>query len=242
MAMVFFILALALVLIGLSNKEKAGLCDARAESLVANVRSQVVNVVSAPIEDEIKVIPLERVLSTGSADFERYNLTVTWRELNPPRPEKSSALGTYKQELSIVAKTLSGACGSGYSLSVSDFNVHFIGNPPLNPTAAPHGMVVLTSEPSKKYGESGTGNANPSLYLIIVKCSTKVWPYSKHLFIDDCRETDPTKCASFSYTPIDKCCGWNPAHPEDPTDKTITPVCDQVSILGVPPGLMIEQR
>ena len=198
MAMVFFILALALVLVGLSAKEKSGLCEARAESLVQNVRSQVIGVVSAPIEDERKVIPLERVLSTGSEDFQRYNLTVTWRKI-----QDSSGV---KQTLIFEAKAASASCDSGSSLLVpsgsSGYRIHFKGPNIKTKTASQGAMVELTSEPSKLYGSS------PSLYLIVLKCSTKSWPLNKHLFIEDCQNENPATCWNFDTDVISKCCGW----------------------------------
>jgi hypothetical protein len=190
MAMVFFILALALVLIGLSNKEKSGLCTARADSVVQNVRSQVVGVVNAPIEDELKVIPLERVLATGSEDFQRYNLTVTWRKDR-----------TGKQTLVFEANAVSKQCSAGSSMAVSGVQVH------LAPAVQKNSAFVLTSEPSKKYGETPP----PSLYLIVLKCAKKEWPSTKHLFVEDCWRELPSECLSFdsqSSQVIKNCCGW----------------------------------
>ncbi|MFH0973371.1 MAG: hypothetical protein V1817_01110 [Candidatus Micrarchaeota archaeon] len=206
MAMVFFILALALVLVGLSAKEKSGLCEALAESLVQNVRSQVVGVVSAPIEDERKVIPLERVLSTGREDFQRYNLTVTWRE------KGTRGTQDYQQTLVIEAKAASTNCDSGSSLLVpSDYKIHFKGSPQnikITPRTTSQGAVVeLTAEPSKLYG------ASPSLYLIILKCSTKSWTFEKHLFIEDCKNENPATCWNFETDVIAKCCGWGNRDP-----------------------------
>ncbi len=207
MAMVFFILALALVLVGLSAKEKSGLCEARAESLVQNVRSQVVGVVSAPIEDERKVIPLERVLSTGSEDFQRYNLTVTWR--------KTQDSGGIKQTLILEAKAVSASCSSGSSLlipygsssspSSSGYRVHFIGSNKNRRQTSPSAISVdMTVEPSKKYGET----TPPSYYLVVLKCSTKAWPFEKHLYVEDCTRENPADCVNFDSTEIDNCCGW----------------------------------
>lgn len=190
MAMIFFILALALVLVGLSAKEKAGLCEARANGVVQNIRSQVVGIVSAPIEDERKIIPLERVLATGSEDFQQYNLTITWRNT------------TDGQSLAFEALAASKKCRSGSFLLLPDYVVHFVSEP----KQASGGAWVMTAEPSKRYG----GKTPPSLYIIVLKCSTKEWPFEKHLFLEVCGNNEPNTCLlDFNKADIDKCCGWS---------------------------------
>ncbi len=217
LAMVFFILALALVLTGLSSREKTGLCEARADGVVQSVRSQVSGIVSSPIEDEIKIIPLERVLATGSEDFERYNLSVTWRE-NAASGGTGGAAGV--QTLTFEAVAASRNCRSGSFIAVpSDFKVHFNPDPADKTTS----RATLVSQPSKKYSDAEL----PSLYLVVLKCSTKGWPPEKHLFIEDCKNSNPGSCSNFDSDEIAKCCGWTHkiTDPSDPTKTVVQAVC-----------------
>ncbi len=186
-AMIFFILALALILLGYSGAEKTNLCVTRAQGLASAIRSNIANVLTAPVEDERKVIPLERVLSIGQSDYVKYGIKITNRM---PGGDQPNSL--------IIEVVPTGAkdCNGGGNVAY-----------PKEATIVFMGGGDKDTLPLDPYG--GIAGAGRSWYLIVLKCKTKYWQEGgpkEYIYLQDCPYQDPKGCIDF--TQVDKCCGW----------------------------------
>ncbi len=185
-AMIFFILALALVLLGYSGIEKKNLCVTRAQGLANAIRSSIANVLTAPVEDERKVIPLERVLSIGESDYVKYAIKIT------------NLVGQSDQPNSLVIEVLpTGAkdCNGGGNVAYpKEAKIVFGGSKAADKEA-------LEFDP---YGK--VEGVDRSWYLVILKCKTKYWPSEEYVYLENCKNQDPSKCINFES--VQKCCGW----------------------------------
>lgn len=184
-AMVFFILALAVILLGIANSEKEGLCSGRAQALASGIRADLVNVLSSPMEDERKVISLERVLSIGKEDFARYEINITSH--NPTSSSPSLIID--------VAPLNSKECRGGSSLGYErDVTINLKGGQ-ISQSTAGEALTLTPSSPDSQ-----------SYYLVLIKCRTKEWPPDRNLFIEDCKRSNPDECYTFASFPEE--CGW----------------------------------
>ncbi|PIO06168.1 hypothetical protein COT29_02415 [Candidatus Micrarchaeota archaeon CG08_land_8_20_14_0_20_59_11] len=184
-AMIFFIGALALILLGMSSREQSGLCDEQAGRVTSSVSGALVQVLSSPIEDERKVYPFETSLSVGRSDFELYTVNITKHTVGDAR--------------SIVIDVLprSPTCKASGSIGIdSDVVVHFSGPRRYDTPEGP----CLTLEPSSA--------KQRSYYLVVIKCSTKRWPAEQHVYLDDCTFNNPAECITLETESIAACCGW----------------------------------
>lgn len=198
-AMIFFILALAFVLTSYSGKEKASLCQGVAQATANGMRSAIVNVMSSPVEDERKVIPLESKLSVGKEDFEAYEINVTDHDYG----------GGKKALIIEVLPTTAKNCFGGANVPYeSIWNIRF----GAGGTRDERGEPRLRLLPSARTGKT--------LYLVLIKCGTKAWPPAKYLFMEACPNPNPNTCMNFSS--VEQCCGWDwgggsqPNCPENP--------------------------
>lgn len=202
-AMIFFILALALIITNFSQREQNGLCTFRAQELAKKISSSVEQVISSPVADERRVLSLDRALATSSG-YERYSITLL---------DHVSDATAGKKSLIVLVNSSGSNCnggdyvpynyndGSSYG-SNTGFITHIQGKQ--------HTLSgdVLTLHPSSLDTTSD--------FLVIIKCETKQWPYKKHLIISDCQAapTGEDKCISLNSadpsnpSEIDKCCGW----------------------------------
>lgn len=194
-AMIFFILALSLVLLGYSGMEKKTLCRTRADSLTSTIGSSFANVLTAPVEDERKVIPLERVLSIGESDYIKYKINITSRKADATQPNQPNSL--------IVEVLPTGVkdCNSGGNVAYpQDTKLKFV-SPPVTDS---QGNEVLEIDP---YG--GSGGADRSWYLVIIKCTKKTWPTEQYVYIENCKSGTLSACA-LTFDSVAGCCGWAP--------------------------------
>jgi len=194
-AMIFFILALALVLLGYSGVEKKNLCVTRAQGLASAIRSSIANVLTAPVEDERKVIPLERVLSIGESDYVKYKIKITNLQASG-----GSQSGTSQSNQLVIEVLPTGAkeCNGGGNVPYpQDTTLKFFSQT----TKDPKGNEVLEVDP---YG--GIVGADRSWYLVILKCKKKYLPPEEYIYLEDCKNQDPNTCLKFES--VEKCCGW----------------------------------
>ncbi|OIO28036.1 hypothetical protein COX86_02700 [Candidatus Micrarchaeota archaeon CG_4_10_14_0_2_um_filter_60_11] len=190
-AMIFFIIALSMVLLSLSDAEKGGLCRTQAARIGEGVRGAITQVVNSPVEDERKVYSLESVLSTGKADFERYSLMFTHH-----------AYGDGKHEIRVTLSSQSTDCvyerAAPFKAYEQDENNGFrlfLQGATYNPEN--HSILLEPSKPGDR-----------SRYAVIVKCREKSYPYHQYLFLEDCRKDDPNECLSLNSGLPLACCGW----------------------------------
>ncbi|NYZ77902.1 hypothetical protein H0N96_00690 [Candidatus Micrarchaeota archaeon] len=188
-AMIFFILALALILLGYSGAEKTTLCVTRAQGLASAIRSNIANVLTAPVEDERKVIPLERVLSIGQSDYVKYGITITNRI---PGGDQPNSL--------IIEVVPTGAkdCNGGGNVAY-----------PKEATLVYGGFPAGDKEKLELDPYGGIAGAERSWYLVILKCKTKYWQEGgpkEYIYLDNCRDSQLIGCIDFAQ--VEKCCGW----------------------------------
>jgi len=191
-AMIFFILALALVLLGYSGVEKKNLCVTRAQGLASAIRSSIANVLTAPVEDERKVIPLERVLSIGESDYVKYKIKITNLQASG-----GSQSGTSQSNQLVIEVLPTGAkeCNGGG-------NVPY----PTGTTMVFGGTAAENKEELELDPYGGIGGVDRSWYLVILKCKTKYWPPKEYIYLEDCKNQNPNTCLDFES--VEKCCGW----------------------------------
>src|SRR5512135_1345415 len=79
MAMLFFIAALAGILLVFGSYQQTGLCNEEARSISDRVASGLSQVINSPVEDERRVIQLEPSLALGDGNRARYTLNLTRR-------------------------------------------------------------------------------------------------------------------------------------------------------------------
>jgi len=189
-AMIFFIGALALILLSMSSHEQSGLCDEQAQRVENSISGSLTQVLSSPIEDERKVYPFESSLSVGRADFELYSVNIT--------KHVSGDASTFV--IDVLPK--SPTCKAAGSIGIdSDVVVHFSGPRRYGTAEGPR----LTLEPSSA--------KQRSYYLVVIKCSEKKWPAGKHIYLEDCIANNPAECITLETESIAACCGWTQPSP-----------------------------
>lgn len=188
-AMIFFIMALAALLMSFVDIEREGLCNSQAARVTEAVSGALIQVINSPVEDERKVLPLESALSTGKSEFERYEIKIIDHE---------SSTGDH--EFRVEVDAANPQCGMGKAIPYdAGIILHFAGKNPIDDEGNPlEGILV---EPSN--------SKSRSRYIIIIKCSEKNYPSRKYLFIEDCKQDDPMECLSLDSGQVDALCGWS---------------------------------
>ncbi|OIO23929.1 hypothetical protein AUJ65_02655 [Candidatus Micrarchaeota archaeon CG1_02_51_15] len=196
-AMIFFIVSLAALMMGLSNREKAQLCSAQSSELASSIASQVNQVLTSPVEDERKVFPLTASLASGKEEYSRYQIKLT----NKP-PVEGSTRGYILIEVRPLATT---ECRTTVPVY---YDADLLGGITLAGAGGDDGPLVdemgesIIFQPSTRSGE-------PSWFLTILKCKPKHVEFKTQLWIEDCRHENPAQCTNFIDPVIDGCCGWN---------------------------------
>ncbi|HIH20748.1 TPA: hypothetical protein HA244_05770 [Candidatus Micrarchaeota archaeon] len=204
-AMVFFIMALAAIMLMFSNREQRGLCTTQAELNAQQIASSINQVLTSPSEDERLVIPIVAALSVGERDRARYTVTITKRP-----SQKIFSIG-----VSTESKDCSGFQSVGYG-QMEEGNIFFQSR--LN---TPAHVVIETFG-----GESlDMLKLTPSLptdrtsYLIVLKCKHKTFNGAEYLYLQNCNyappgetSVSPEQCLKLDNADIDKpeACGFPP--------------------------------
>ncbi len=174
MAMLFFIVGLALLITTFGNRQRAITCSDQADFTARALAGVINNVINSPVEDERKILALEASLSLGKTDFERYEVNVT-------KIVTESAGVVETGFFSILVKPAAVGCSGGASVPFEKFSVRLIGPGKAGDT--------LLFEPSKREG---------SRFLVVLKCKQKTYPPENFLFIEDCRQEEGGKCIGFT--------------------------------------------
>ncbi len=210
-AMVFFIMALATVVLLFSNTEQKGLCQTQAELTASQIASSVNQVLTSPAEEERKVIPLVAALSVGDKDRERYTVNITNRS-----DAYGLVIGVYATEASCRAfQTV------GYT---KDTGVIFQASKKLSGGNDPHQLTERFS--SSSFNLLQLTPSNPSdrtSYLVLIKCQSKsldpvTFKPKKFLYLQNCNfappdtGVDPNSCLTLETSSINdpSACGFNP--------------------------------
>lgn len=173
-AMVFFIMALAVIMLMFSHNEQKGLCQTQADLTAVQIASSITQVLTSPAEDERKVIPLIAALSVGENDQARYTVSIIKRESS--------------KEIIVGVTTESKDCRSYQSVGYGNAEVQF-----QNSKWIPPGL----SDPHQTTEAFGTQNfpalaltpsdvRDRSSYLVVIRCQEKKFNPTKYLYFQNC--------------------------------------------------------
>lgn len=172
-AMIFFIGALALILFAVADIEKEGLCNVSAQRTNKNIANSLIQMLSSPVEDERRIIPLESSLSIGSEDLAKYEINITEYENE----------GKGIRELRIETTVKTRDCGSKTRVPIKLENLEII---LIDGDDAP----AFTLNPSKK--------GDRSKFLVVIKCRDKINGSKHSLLLQDCKHDNPAECMQFN--------------------------------------------
>lgn len=211
-AMVFFIMALSLVLLLFSNTEQKGLCRTQAELTARQIASSVNQVLTSPAEDERKVIPLIAALSVGQQDRSKYTVNITQRT-----DSNYFVIGVYANE-----KDCSAFQSVGYG---SDANVVIQNSRKFTQPNDPHKLKEYFGSASYDVLQLTPSNpADRTSYLILLKCQSKTldpvtFKPKKYLYLQNCNflspgetSVNPDLCLNLKSdpnNPVDVTCGFS---------------------------------
>lgn len=179
-AIVFFIIALSLVMLNFANAERDNLCSTQARVMALSVASSFDNLFNSPVEDERKVMPLEMALSVGRDNLARYSIIL----LNK---QKSGGGGNI-----VITVNTSAGC-VGVASSSYGAKIRFNGLPADKP--------VLINPSQGDY-------VDLAKYLILMKCKPKFIGMDNYVFVEACKNENPDTCQRLDTGGIEKCCGW----------------------------------
>jgi len=201
MAMLFFIIALCLIIMSFAGREKQALCINRAQAVATGLGSAIAQVVNSPLEDERIVYPLEAVLTVGKADYERYLINITIHDDDPQNPF-----------FVIDVATTSPGCSSGTRVGYPPaLTIAFI-PPEIDIPVGAETFKGRTLTPSKP-DPPLEPETQRSRYVTIVRCQSKKWTPggpTRKLFIQDCKHANPAECLNFYDDPsgAKEACEW----------------------------------
>jgi len=198
-AMLFFIFALAAILLQMSVVQQSSACETQAGDAASGITAKISQVIFSPSEDERQTYSLEGALPVGSSGV-RYAINITYRVL--ASANNNAGLYISLGSLSQVS------CNAGTNIGLGEpdkYNVIFV---------SPNGMQKAEQGSTLRFTPSeGTENLKKSRYVIILKCAQKSPGGKKYLFIQDCHQEAVTDCneLNFDSATVKTCCGWDPA-------------------------------
>ena len=194
-AMLFFIIALAAIMLSMSNIQKNASCSNQAQNSVDSIGAKISQLLYSPSEDERQAYSFTTILPLGEGGA-KYTLNMTFRE------RESNA-----SYLSLEIASPSAGCNAGTIVAVG------------NQTST---EVILFSRPGMNFAKQNDfylfepsllDYASRSKYMVLVKCTQKRPGGKKLIFIEDCKEDDYSKCSMLNFDKagnvIDMCCGWD---------------------------------
>ncbi len=183
-AMLFFIISLALIAVNISNTEKSALCGEQALATGRIIASNINQVLTAPVEDARVVYKFEPTIPVSKEKYgERYEVWLATRETSGN-----------KAQLSIVVNPLSDEkCRRRTSLFYDNLKVSTlfyssaVQIPPRIDVSPGESVVMLT--PSDKNIDKRTR------FLVIVKCREKTPGGNTVIYFDDCKQDNSNACS-----------------------------------------------
>jgi hypothetical protein len=197
--MLFFIFALAGILLQMSVMQKQGACDTQAFNSVNTLTSKLSQVLFSPSEDEKQTYSLPPAIETGGGNV-LYQLNITYSE-KTTEGVSNGRLFFYINPLSEID------CSSGTNIALGDtskFILAFVNQYGEVNKAVPDEPFVLTPSGS-------IDGLKRSRYIIILKCSEKSPNGINYIFIQDCHKESITECTELNFNSgmIKACCGWS---------------------------------
>ncbi|MCX6767546.1 MAG: hypothetical protein NTY90_02330 [Candidatus Micrarchaeota archaeon] len=194
MAMLFFIIALALFATTLGNIQRTSMCSNQAYSVAQAVGGVINNVINSPMEDERKIFALESSLSIGKTDFQRYainilKVTESGGIGNPETGFFSILVRPFSEETAAKFDCTTNECCGRSNVPFENFIVDMHSNAGSARNPGTQTGEVLVAEPSNPQGRSR--------FLVVIKCKTKQIPTQNYLVIEDCTREIGTDCLNF---------------------------------------------
>ena len=206
MAMLFFIAALAGILLVFGGLQKSGLCNEEALAISNRVASGLSQVINSPVEDERRIIQLQPALAIGDSRSSRYSLNIS-RRATPDRPDTNAMVIS-------VSSEVDRACSFGVQVTYNktwdnpiDKRIYFFSplpNPPRQ-FGGPNPPETIVMMPAP---------LNPAVqgprttFIAIVKCTQKTTARKKFIFIQDCTQQNAENCISFTSAQTKDTCGF----------------------------------
>ncbi len=198
MAMLFFITALAGVLLVFGGLQQTGLCNEEARAISDRVASGLTQVINSPVEDERRIVQLEPALAIGDGRSARYTLNIT-RRLVGGQPFNALRISAFSDA--------DRSCNSGVQVTYNkawdnadDKRLFFIPSAsgsvlPRYYASPPNEFETMMLRPSVL---NPTLHGKRSTFVAIVKCTQKRVGQKTFVFIQDCTQQDARLCIGFS--------------------------------------------
>lgn len=192
MAMIFFIGALALILLVFGGFTRTGLCASSAESASNRIAAAINQIINSPLEDERRVVPVEPALAIGESKNARYTITITNRVLaDSSRPFNQLLISTQSQ----LDKGCKAGVAVAYPKQLQQNNRLFLLSPRTVNAPSSEFRQAITLKPSILSNEEDF--ILRTKYVVVMKCTSKTVALEKYLFIQDCTEDSPESCIRF---------------------------------------------
>ncbi|MFH1247210.1 MAG: hypothetical protein V1644_02405 [Candidatus Micrarchaeota archaeon] len=195
-AMLFFIIALALIALNISNMEKSALCGEQALATANVIASNINQVLASPVEDARVVYKFEPTIPVSKDKYgERYEVWLSEHVI----------AGQNKVQLSVIVNPLSDLnCKRRVSLFYDDDKVDtffYSSTFQIVPdeTISPQEKIVKL-EPSLKNVLERTK------FLVIIKCKEKKLHGISMIYFDNCKNDQSNQCSPFDpFSPYAEC-------------------------------------
>lgn len=207
MAMIFFIGALAVIIVLFGGIVKGGLCQASAQSTNMRIANAINQVINSPLEDERRVLPLETSLAIGESKSSRYSITISKRT-----PDKTAESGFL---IISTQSEIDPSCASALQVSYPK-SYEFDERLPSSDKAKQRLFLVSSGRDTDANFPPGdvfnkritilpslaketTANRR-SEFIVVMGCTSKTVTREKHFFVQDCAlhpPFDPKDCINF---------------------------------------------
>lgn len=215
-SMLFFIFALAGLLVVFTNSLGSSLCSSQAQTLSQQIASSIGSELNSPLEDERLLVQLPSSLAIGGGLYSQYAINITRREIADPTQPDALVVEAY----SVNEPSCHGGVQISYDKSWD--------KPPsadqpalqtgltqrliflwaasrdyVNPAnILPSGVTVkeiMTLQPSLPLVSPPQTNYR-SYFISLVKCTDKTTDQTSFLYIQDCIKPTATDCLTIGST------------------------------------------
>ncbi|MBI3587592.1 hypothetical protein HY995_05060 [Candidatus Micrarchaeota archaeon] len=193
-AMIFFIGALAAIVMVAGGYERTGLCNEQARLISSRVSGALSQLFASPLEDERRLISLEPSLAVGEGKYSRYAVKLARHIATAP---------SYNSLIVTTVSDLDPNCAGSASVTYPKV---FDQDPTkgsllLIPVSAPAGVRSGNGPaPLKDWIVARPSVLNPDVYgprstfISIVKCTEKNTKKTEHYLIQDCSNDKGKDC------------------------------------------------
>ncbi len=189
-AMVFFIMALALILTSFGGMQQEQTCNDQTGLSARTMASRISQVVYAPVEDERRIYKLPASITLGEG-----------RALYGIEMRKIQDAGSAFLTISLRPQGTTLSCGGGNAVSLPTQTKLVYVDRAKVPT------LVSDENPLEFHPSEFEFPEKKSKFLVVLKCSTKLaFPPEKYLYLQDCTKDNSEECLKFE--DVERCCGW----------------------------------